>query len=116
MGVRDNGPNHGFGAGMELMRLNYCWFLLLFSLADAIVDPIEEGEETEPSRVKGGGGGANATVESCSPRGRLRLFVSTLIVTDQSDGAEGRRQHSISSSYRMMLVSILDAKHQFTLA
>ena len=48
MGVRDNGPNQEvLGPELEPIRLNYCWFFLVFSLADDVVDPIKEGEGGE---------------------------------------------------------------------
>jgi hypothetical protein len=31
--------------------LNYRWFFLVFSLADAVIDPIVEGEDEESNRV-----------------------------------------------------------------
>jgi hypothetical protein len=35
------------GPELEPIRLNYCWFFLVFSLADDVVDPIKEGEGGE---------------------------------------------------------------------
>jgi hypothetical protein len=43
MGVRKWTKSTALGPGWEPIRLNYRSFFLVFPLADAVVDPIEEG-------------------------------------------------------------------------